>query len=111
MILKDEQLADDVDLDTIAKKTANFSGSDLHELCRNAAMNCFIETVRAINTNSSKENEESEEFEEANASATPPPNLQHNCIRNLDFEVAFQKLSIKNLVSNKNRFDFTRSGF
>jgi SpoVK/Ycf46/Vps4 family AAA+-type ATPase len=38
LILKNERISDDVDLDHIAEQTDNFSGSDLRELCRNAAM-------------------------------------------------------------------------
>ena len=32
------QMTKDVDLDSLAERTAGFSGSDLRELCRNAAI-------------------------------------------------------------------------
>lgn len=38
IILQCEQLADDVDLNRLAKLTEGFSGSDLRELCRTAAV-------------------------------------------------------------------------
>ncbi len=37
-ILKHERLAPDIDLDQLAKITEGFSGSDLRELCRTAAV-------------------------------------------------------------------------
>lgn len=38
LVLERETLSKDVDIDQIAKKTTGFSGSDLRELCRAAAM-------------------------------------------------------------------------
>lgn len=38
LILRNDRIANDVSLDHIADQTDNFSGSDLRELCRNAAM-------------------------------------------------------------------------
>lgn len=38
LILRNDSVADDVSLDAIAEQTESFSGSDLRELCRNAAM-------------------------------------------------------------------------
>ena len=83
MILKDEQLSSDIDLNEIAEKTEQFSGSDLHELCRGAAMNSFIDHLKQNQSN------------EATTS-----------IRKVDFDVAFEKMSVKNLANLKNRFNF-----
>lgn len=38
LILKNEPIADNVEIATIAKHTEGFSGSDLQELCRNASI-------------------------------------------------------------------------
>lgn len=38
LILEQETLCKDVDIDVVAQKTSGFSGSDLRELCRTAAM-------------------------------------------------------------------------
>ncbi|XP_030835141.1 ATPase family AAA domain-containing protein 1 [Strongylocentrotus purpuratus] len=38
IILRDEEIESDVNLDLIAEKSENFSGSDLREICRNACM-------------------------------------------------------------------------
>lgn len=38
LILKNEPVADNVEIATIAKHTEGFSGSDLQELCRNASI-------------------------------------------------------------------------
>ena len=38
LILMNDRISSDVSLDRIAEQTDNFSGSDLRELCRNAAM-------------------------------------------------------------------------
>jgi SpoVK/Ycf46/Vps4 family AAA+-type ATPase len=110
VILKDEQLADDVDLDEIANKTVNFSGSDLHELCRNAAMNSFIEKVKSMNTsrqineeNMRADNSEEGVEQEADTSTAEQEMQQHNCIRERDFEIAFQKLSVKSFVNVSKR--------
>lgn len=83
VILKDEQLSSDIDLNEIAEKTEQFSGSDLHELCRGAAMNSFIDHLKQNQSN------------EATTS-----------IRKVDFDVAFEKMSVKNLANLKNRFNF-----
>jgi len=38
LILQNEPTSEDVDLNSIAKLTENFSGSDLREVCRNASV-------------------------------------------------------------------------
>lgn len=38
LILRNEPIADNVDISTLAKQTEGFSGSDLQELCRNASI-------------------------------------------------------------------------
>jgi SpoVK/Ycf46/Vps4 family AAA+-type ATPase len=51
MVLRDEQLADDVKLQVIAQQTPGYSGSDLKNICLHAAMNA----VRDLVATSSKE--------------------------------------------------------
>lgn len=92
MILKDENLATDVDIEEIACRTDQFSGSDLHELCRCAAMNSFITHIKSINNSSDDDNNEQQQG----------PIF----IRKVDFEVAFEKMSVKNLANLRQRFDF-----
>lgn len=38
LILRNEPIADNVEVATLAKQTDGFSGSDLQELCRNASI-------------------------------------------------------------------------
>ncbi|KZT11220.1 AAA-domain-containing protein [Laetiporus sulphureus 93-53] len=45
ILLRDEALADDVDLKTLAKKTESFSGSDLKHLCVSAVLDAVKEKV------------------------------------------------------------------
>ncbi|RPD66259.1 AAA-domain-containing protein [Lentinus tigrinus ALCF2SS1-7] len=45
ILLRDETLADDVDLKQLAKKTESFSGSDLKHLCVSAALDAVKERV------------------------------------------------------------------
>ncbi|KAI8998531.1 AAA-domain-containing protein [Trametes punicea] len=45
ILLRDETLADDVDLKLLAKKTESFSGSDLKHLCVSAALDAVKERV------------------------------------------------------------------
>ena len=100
VILKDENLSDDVDLNDIADRSADFSGSDLHELCRCAAMNCFIESIKKV--------DEIDEPSESNQALTPAHSQPHQlAIRKCDFDVAFQKMAVKSMTS-ANRFEFAR---
>jgi len=48
IILRDCDLKDDVDLEVLASKTAGFSGSDLHEVCRHAATYRLVEFYKKI---------------------------------------------------------------
>ncbi|WVQ94343.1 hypothetical protein IAU59_001422 [Kwoniella sp. CBS 9459] len=46
ILLRDEQSAEDVDLDKLAKETDGFSGSDLKHLCVSAALSAVKDTVQ-----------------------------------------------------------------
>lgn len=48
LLLQDIKLAPDFDMDELLKRTADCSGSDLKELCRNAAMIPIREYVRSV---------------------------------------------------------------
>ena len=43
LILNNEQLHTDVDLEQLAQKTTNYTGSDINEICRQAAMQRIVE--------------------------------------------------------------------
>lgn len=94
MILKDENLAADVDVDTIAELSVNFSGSDLHELCRCAAMNSFIEHIKQVNG-------------QGDAAQSSINQNSAILIKKADFDAGFEKMSVKNLTSLKNRFNLS----
>lgn len=91
VILKDENLDEDVDLEGISRRTDGFSGSDLHELCRCAAMNRFIEIL--------KKNQELNRLEDGNTSRIR--NSESTCIRQCDFNNAFQKMEVKNMATKR----------
>lgn len=90
VILKDENLAGDVNIEAVAEMTLNFSGSDLHELCRCAAMNSFIGHIKKVNS-------------QAGTSAESQNAVIF--IKKSDFAVGFEKMSVKNLTSLTNRFN------
>lgn len=46
VILADQELDDDVDLKRVAEYTEGYTGSDLKELCRNAALSCVKDTLK-----------------------------------------------------------------
>ena len=48
--MKDIQLASDFNMNELVQRTAGLSGSDLKELCRNAAMIPVREYVRSVQT-------------------------------------------------------------
>lgn len=54
-MLSDTTLADDFDMSALVRKTDGLSGSDLKELCRNAAMVPVREYVRKHGESGSKE--------------------------------------------------------
>ncbi|KAI0375015.1 AAA-domain-containing protein [Pilatotrama ljubarskyi] len=78
ILLRDETLADDVDLKLLAKKTESFSGSDLKHLCVSAALNAVKERVTVPWRQSSPQTADgqpkaAEPEVAAPASATPAP--------------------------------------
>lgn len=113
VILKDECLDEDVNLEEIAEKTANYSGSDLHELCRCAAMNSFISAVKKLNRNETvpaSNNNASDQPTTSHAAVSTDSQSSHT-IRKIDFDVAFEKMSVKQMTQ-RNQFDFlTNRGF
>lgn len=72
LVLEPESTADDVDLNRLAKLTANFSGSDLRELCRNASVYRLREYVRENDTASSSQVSSSSKLD-----IPPPITMQH----------------------------------
>ncbi len=91
VILKNEELDDDVHIEDLAARSVDFSGSDLKELCRCAAMNSFVRHIKN---------------EKVNGETTRPGIENQIRIFNIDFDVAFDKLQVKNLTKNERIFDF-----
>lgn len=50
LILQTEQLHDDVDLQRLGKESLECTGSDIHEICRQAAMQRVVELCHQKNT-------------------------------------------------------------
>ena len=95
LILKDETLADDVNIDDISMKAEDFSGSDLKELCRCAAMNRFISNIKEnklLDLNHADLNNKNDE--------EIVDDVEGVKLRDVDFKVAFDKLSVKKLTKN-----------
>ncbi len=88
--MKNEYLDDDVKIEDLATRSTEFSGSDLKELCRCAAMNSFIRHVKDEKLNKNTVHEIESQIK----------------IFNVDFDVAFEKLQVKNLTKNENIFEF-----
>lgn len=55
LILKDEQIDDDLDLEKLARETGDFTGSDINEICRQAAMQRIVELCNDDATASQEE--------------------------------------------------------
>jgi SpoVK/Ycf46/Vps4 family AAA+-type ATPase len=90
VILKNEDLDEDVQMEDLASRSVDFSGSDLKELCRCAAMNSFLRHVKDQKLDKTAENEIENQIK----------------IFKVDFDVAFAKLQVKNLTKNENTFNF-----
>ncbi|CAN7993298.1 unnamed protein product [Ixodes hexagonus] len=61
LILKTEALSEDVNLTRIARQTEGFSGSDLRELCRNAALYRVRDLLRDEKAREGQQKEESDD--------------------------------------------------
>ena len=76
------QVHEDLDLTQIAKQTEKYSGSDLRELCRNAAIYRIREYVREEAANESREGrDEFREARSANDTFTFPIVLSCECVK------------------------------
>ncbi|GAB1602519.1 ATPase family AAA domain-containing protein 1-like, partial [Argonauta hians] len=64
IILKDEALAEDVDLQFVAEITDGFSGSDLHEVCRLASSFRIKECIESEDSEDDEDDEEEDEDDE-----------------------------------------------
>ncbi|KAF5296450.1 hypothetical protein FQR65_LT01437 [Abscondita terminalis] len=68
LILDNEPVSSDVNLDTISKTTDGFSGSDLHELCRNASVyrvRDFMRTAQGGGEGPSTNTDSEDEYHDA----------------------------------------------
>ncbi|XP_070171648.1 outer mitochondrial transmembrane helix translocase [Polyergus mexicanus] len=71
LILKNEPIADNVEITTLAKHTEGFSGSDLQELCRNASIYRIRDYLNSQDVNKYKDSEDEEYDEEFHDTVRP----------------------------------------
>ncbi len=74
LILKTEQIHIDVNLVKLAQKTANYTGSDINEICRQAAMQRIVELCQENKDNN------------------PLPSSELRSITQADFHKALKKM-------------------
>lgn len=60
LILSNEQVNEDVDLEQLAQQTANYTGSDINEICRQAAMQRIVELCNQQSTTTNQKDPLSE---------------------------------------------------
>ncbi|XP_011134806.1 ATPase family AAA domain-containing protein 1-B isoform X1 [Harpegnathos saltator] len=65
LILRNEPIADNVDIPMLAKQTEGFSGSDLQELCRNASIYRIRDYLHTHDGSSSSKATDDEEYHDA----------------------------------------------
>ncbi|CAF3970865.1 unnamed protein product [Adineta steineri] len=58
LVLNNENLDADVDLEELAQQTTNYTGSDINEICRQAAMQRIVEICNKYSTTTTTTNEE-----------------------------------------------------
>ena len=94
LILRNEPLGDDIDITMISDQTEGFSGSDLKELCRNAAIYRVRDYLKA-----EREDAENETFH--TASSEPQSSvIGLRPISLIDFQRALQKMKQTKTVTN-----------
>ena len=94
LILRNEPVGQDVDLELISSQTDGFSGSDLKELCRNAAIYRVRDYLKA-----EKEDSLNETFHPA-SSDPQSGNLELRPISLIDFNRSLQKMKQTKTLTN-----------